>query len=162
MDPETIKAVISATSAVVAILGAYFAQRARKQTRVDMFESQRDTLILVMAANDTRCENLALQTANARAELEFVHPDLNGCDLGSEAAEHVKNLNDLVPLTRILAGRAYSPDLLDQISYSEENLSGIRLMLRNEQVNAKMLSPEAFDIIFKHVEKYVARKQREA
>ena len=162
MDPETVKAVISATSALVAVIGAFFAQRARRQSRVDMFDSQHDALILAIATNDARCEHLVLQVASVRAELELVHPDLTRDDLPAEAAEHVTNLNSIEPITKVLDRREYGTEVLDSIKYSEENLSGLRLMTRNEQINTKLLAPEAYDLIFKNVEKYIARKQREA
>ena len=162
MDPETVKAAISATSALVAVIGAIVAQRARRQSRIDMFDSQRDALILAMVANDTRCENLALQVASVRTDLQLVHPDLNRIDLPDEAAEHAKNLNDIEPITRVLDRREYSPTILDKIKYSEKNLAGLRIMARNEQVNTKLLAPEGYDLIFKNVEKYIARQQREA
>ena len=155
MDSETLKAAISAASAVVAIVSAIWAYRARIQTRADLYEGARDALILAMSENDAQCQVLALRVAYARAELAKIHPDKIVGATVSEAEEFLAHLNAIELLTQVLDRREYSPDKLDSFTYSEERLRIVRNMARREQVNAKQLAPAAYDIVFSAIKELV-------
>ena len=159
MDSETLKATISAVSAVVAIISAAWAYRARVQTRTDLYDGARDALILAMAENNSQCEVLALRVAYARADIERVHPTKTTGASTSEAAEFLAHLNAIELLTKILDRREYSPEKIDGFAYSEKRMSLVRGMTRNEQISAKQLAPAAYDIVFSAVAAFVKRNE---
>ena len=161
MDSDTIKAAVSAVSAVVAVAGALLAHRAKIQTRRDLFDSQRDALVLAMADNDARCEVLVLQVAMVREELLQLHPRLELESTPEVAKSHLAELNSIEAMTHILENREYRLEIIDKFKYSEDRLSGLRRMARNEQISAKQLAPEAFNIIVQRIEKYTVKASKE-
>ena len=161
MDSETVKTVISAVSAVVALASAGMAYRARVQTRADIFENNRDALVLAMAENDNRCSNIALQVAFSRSVLAKLRPQLTvPCD-DEEAAGYLRNLNEIEEMTKVFELREYNANKLDELKYSESGLATVRRMARGEQVNAKHLGPASFDLIFAEIARFTARSEAE-
>jgi hypothetical protein len=159
MDSETLKAGISAVSALIAMVSAAWAYRARVQTRADLYEAARDALILAMAENDAQSEVLALRVAYARSEIERIHPSKTTGTEATEAIEFLAHLDAIELLTKVLDRREYSPAVLDSFTYSEKRLTLMRSMSRNEQVNAKQLAPAAYDIVFSTIASFVKRHE---
>ena len=159
MDSESLKAGISAVSALVAMISAAWAYRARIQTRADLYQAAQDALILAMAENDAQCEVLALRVAYAKAEIARVHPAKTTEAEATEAIEFLAHLDAIELLTKVLDRREYSPDVLDSFKYSEKRLNLMRSMSRNEQVSAKQLAPAAYDIIFSTITSFVKRHE---
>ena len=62
MDSELVKLILSVVSAVVAVISAIAAYRIRVQTRKDLFEAQRDILLLTLSENDARLKTLEFRT----------------------------------------------------------------------------------------------------
>ena len=160
MDSDTIKAAISAVSALVAVASAALAHRAKVQTRRDLFDSQRDALVLAMADNDARCEVLVLQVATAREELLLLHPNLELESIPTVAKNHLDDLNSIEKMTHVLDNREYRLEIIDNLEYSEYRLSGLRRMARNEQISAKQLTPDAFNLIIQRIEKYIIKASK--
>ncbi len=156
MDAESLKAMISTISAVIAVVSAYFAYRARIQTRTDIFESQRDALILAIAGNDNHCSNLALRSAFARDELGRLLLAATNESEKEQARGYLANVAEIENVTKSLDGREYNAENLDALKYSEEALATLRKMARGEQVNAKHLPAESYDLIFKQVERFIS------
>lgn len=157
MDAAGWNTAISIVAAVVAVVSACLAYRAMIQTRSDIFESQRDALILAMVDNDNRCSHLALQSALAREELERVIPGISDVSAKEQATALLGNIAEIEQVTTSLDGREYNEANLDALKYSEEALSTLRHMARGEQVNAKHLSAESYDLVFTHIERFVSR-----
>jgi len=157
VNAEDWKTLISVVSAVVAVVSAVLAHRARIQTRTDIFESQRDALILAMADNDSRCSQLALQSALARDELGRIAQKVKNPSDQKQVDAFLENLAELDKLTKSLDGREYNAKNLDTLSYSEDALVTLRRMARGEQVNSKLLGPASYDLVFKLIERFVAR-----
>lgn len=151
---------VSVLAAIVAVASAILAHRAKVETRRDLFDAERNALILVMAENDARCEHLTLQEAFARSELARIEPNLLSPIAREEHAEWLKRLPDVAALTEGLRRREYTPDWLDSLPYSEEGLTTLRRVNRGEQVNARILSPASYDLIFSAVAAFVARHER--
>ncbi len=159
MDGETFKTVVSVLAAVVAVVSAVLAHRAKVQTRRDLFDSERNALILVMAENDARCDHIALQEAHARSELSRIQSRLNSPNAREEHAEWLKRLPSAEQLCGSLKLREYTPERLDALEYTEEGLTVLRKMTRGEQVNARLLAPASYDLIFAGVHAFVARHE---
>lgn len=158
MDIETGKVVLTTVSALVAVASAVFAYRSRFQTRKDLFESQRDVLILTMAENDNQCQLLRLRAAFAKAEMERISPRFKSAEIKDEAKRVLDNLGALVErLTTLPKIRTYTPEMIDTIAYSEGALALLRQMSRNEQVNSKHLNGADWDLIFELVNGFEKR-----
>jgi hypothetical protein len=157
LDADTWKTIISAFSAVIAVSSAALAYRSKVQTRTDIFESQRDALVLAMANNDSRSENLRLQSAIARDELERLLCALKEEKTKNQAREFLQNLARIENLKTILGQREYDSSSLDALPYTENNLKSLRRMARGEQVNAAQLSAETFNLVFGHIRSFVAK-----
>lgn len=159
MDAESWKTVITTASAIIAVVSAYLAYRARIQTRTDIFESHRDALILAMAENDSRCSHLVLQSAFAREELERVLLISTNDSAKERAHRFLANIAEIEKVTYSLDGREYNAENLEALKYSEEALSTLRQMARREQVNATQLIAESYDLIFKRVEHFISDQE---
>ena len=157
MDNEALKTGITAFAALVAVASAVIAHRAKVQTRRDLFDAERNALVLSMAENDARCEHLAIQEAFARAELDRVRALPIGEVLVSEHAEWLSRIPNTSALAAALTGREYTPDALDALEYSEDGLSVLRRMKRGEDVNARLLGSATYDLIFSGVDSFAAR-----
>ena len=162
MDADGWKTVISVVSAVIAVVSAYIAHRAKIQTRSDIFENQRDALILSMADNDNRCSYLALQCAFVREELERVIPSISDVSEIEQATALLGNVAEIEQVTKSLDGREYHGANLDALKYSENVLSTLRRMARGEQVNAKHLTAESYDLAFTYIKCFVSRQRESA
>jgi hypothetical protein len=152
---ENFKAVVSTISALVAMLSALWAYRSRIQTRADIFESQRDALILTLAENDVRCSTLELQCGLAIDELERVLPTLHDDILIEEATRLRESLSDIVKRTQLGGIRQYTEKGIDALKYSEKNLATLRRMVRTELGISKRLQPAGFDVVLKHVQHFI-------
>ncbi len=159
MDAETLKTVISVIAAVVAVVSAILAHRTKIQTRRDLFDAERNALVLAMVDNDTRCEHISLQEAFAKGELARVEPHLNSPDAQEEHAEWLRRIPNAVELARGLSLRQYTPQSLDLLTYDEAGLSALRQMTRGEHVNSKLLASPSYDLIFSGVSAFVARHE---
>lgn len=157
MDAETVKSVVSVLAAVVAVVSAFLAHRAKVETRRDLFDAERNSLILAMAENDARCEHIALQEAFARSELARIEPHLLSPNAREEHAEWLKRIPNAVELSRGNRLREYRPEQLDTLEYTEPGLTTLRQMTRGERVNANRLDPATYDLIFSEVRAFVAR-----
>lgn len=159
MDLETGKLLISVLSAVVAVAGAALAFRARFQTRADIFESQRDALVLAMAENDNRCNHISLQCAFSRAELERVMPAIAKESDREQANAYLANIVEIENLTKVFDRREYNADKVDALIYNEEALATLRRMARGEQVNSKHLHAASYDFIFGQIDRFIERRE---
>lgn len=159
MDIETGKAIISAISAVVAVISAALAFRARFQTRTDIFEAQRDALILAIAENDNQCSHLALQCAFARAEIKRVLPTIVDESEKQQADAYLKNITEIEGLAKVSALREYDDKTLDALRYTEDSLVTLRRMARGEQVNSKHFHPASYDLIFEQINRFTRRHE---
>ena len=159
MDFETGKAIISAISAVVAVIGAALAFRARLQTRTDIFEAQRDALILAIAENDNQCSLLVLQCAFARAEIERVIPKIVDEAERQQADAYLKNITEIKGLAKVSDLREYDDKKLDALGYTEDSLATLRRMARGEQVNSKHFHSASSDLIFEQINRFTRRHE---
>ena len=71
-------------------------------------------------------------------------------------AEWLKRIPNAAELGRGLRLREYTPERLDALKYTEAGLTTLRRMTRGEQLNAKLLAPEIYDLIFSGVIAFVA------
>ncbi|WP_171092340.1 hypothetical protein [Usitatibacter rugosus] len=162
MDSETLKAGIAALAAVVAVISAILAHRAKVQTRGDLFEGERNALVLAMAENDGRCHHLAIQEAFARAELARIHPLIGEPALVEEHSEWLKRIPEAASFASVLQSREYTKDSLDSLSYTERGLSVLRVARRGEQLISQSLSPPTYDLIFSGLTAFVARCEKKS
>lgn len=151
------KTLISFVSAIVAVVSAFIAYRAKVQTRTDIFESQRDALILVMADNDNRCSHLKIQAAMARDQVEGILSKFSDEEMQAEATALFGNIAAVQKVTKSLDDREYNQENLDELKYTEESLAILRRMARGEQLNAKLLAAETYDLLFNHIKHFVSR-----
>ena len=154
MDTETIKTAISAVSAIVAVVAATLAHRAKVQTRRDLFDSLRDTLIIEIAENDAQIRLLKLHILLAKSSLLRLHPNLFRDSEPEVAKKHLSNLSDLENFRDILEDREYSARDVDSTGYSESNLSRIRRWIRIERAIGKHLMPDGISLLIREAEKY--------
>ena len=157
VDADTIKSVVSVVAAIVAVASAVLAHRAKVQTRRDLFDAERNSLVLIMAENDARCEHIALQEAFAREELARIEPHLTSPNVKEEHAEWLKRIPSAAELSRGIGLREYTPERLDALEYTEPGLTILRQMTRGEQVNSKLLVSASYDLIFSGISAFVAR-----
>lgn len=162
LDAESWKTVISTASAIIAVASAFLAYRARIQTRTDIFEGQRDALILTMAGNDNRASHLMLQSAFARQELNRLLPTVTNAMVKEQFHGHLSTVAEIEKMTSSLDGREYNARNLEALKYSEAALAILRQMSRGEQVNAKHLTAESYDLIFRRVENFILRHEGQA
>lgn len=160
MCAETFNTVVSAGSAIVAVASAILAHRAKVQTRRDLFNAERNALVLAMVDNDTRCEHIALQEAFAKEELARIEPRLETQDARDEYAKWLTRIPNAAQIARGLALRQYSPQSLDSLDYDEVGLATLRQITRGEQANSKLLASPTYDLIFSGVSAFVARHER--
>lgn len=154
LDSETWKTILTTCSALVSIYGAWVSTRNRKESRRDMFESLRDTLILTMKENDYRCSQIAIQVAATRAELAEVMPTLNG-EPKKFADSYSRSLDELEKLSKTPQLREYKESGIDQLAYSEGAISVLRRMTRGELANSKALAPDTYELVFNEIAKFV-------
>ena len=157
MDADTIKSVITGVGALVAVVSAIIAHRAKVQTRRDLFDAERNSLVLVMAENDARIEHIAFQEAFAREELSRIKPRLTSALTMQEHAEWCKRIPVADELGRGLRQRAYTAEVLDELKYTEVGLTSLRKIARGERVNSRLLEPASYDLIFSAIRAFVAR-----
>lgn len=160
MDADTIKTVVSVVAAIVAVGSAVLAHRAKVQTRRDLFDAERNSLVLVMAENDARCEHITLQAAFAREELTRIESRLTSPNAREEHAEWLKRIPDAAQLSHGIGLREYTPEGLDALAYTESALTTLRQMTRGEQVNSKVLGSASYDLIFSSVSTFVERHDK--
>lgn len=157
MGSGVVSTVISVVAAIVSVVSAVLAHRAKVQTRRDLFDAARNALVLAMAENDARCEHIGLQESFARSELARIEPRLTSPNDREEHAEWLKRIPSAEELGRGMKLREYTPDRLDALEYTEAGLTALRRMTRGEQLNATILAPESYDLIFSGVAAFVAR-----
>lgn len=162
MESETIKVVISFLSALIAIISAVLANRARIQTRNDIFNNQRDTLILAMTENDNRCHYIKIRCAYIIDDLEKIDArNLDSSDR-SEIDDYLTHMRNFEQTTSFFDQRIYDEEALDKLTYSEKNLSEIRKMARLEQIGSKRLSATVFDFVFDQATIFLGRLKNNA
>lgn len=151
MDAENLKLAISLISALVAVAGAVVAHRARRQARMDLFETQRDLLLMATVENDAnlqvlgfRTELLARQIASAVAATE--HPP-------GDAGAALAGLRELSSVLGGLQRRDWNPRSVERMPYSEENLGELRRLTRVEQTLTKAVQAQAHEVLLRHGQK---------
>jgi len=83
-------------------------------------------------------------------------------DALSEHADWLESIPNAELLKQTLQGRNYTQDKLDLLEYDEEGLSILRQMNRGEQINARLLASEAYDLIFSRIDAFVERCEKGA
>ncbi|MEJ8822222.1 hypothetical protein WKW80_09240 [Variovorax humicola] len=156
MDSDTVKLVISVVSALVAVISAVLANRTRVQARSDLFENQRDSLVLAMADNDNRIAYLVLSAGALRQQISDLLEQANSDDI-AEANRLMKNLAEIAAAAQALARREYSEESLERIAYSEESIQLLRRNARSEQIIAKSLRNEGYGLVFDYAKNVIAK-----
>lgn len=160
MDAAIVTTAVGVVAALVAAVSAVLAHRAKVQTRRDLFDAERNALVLVMTENDTRCEHIALQEAFAREELARIEPHLVSSSVKEEHTQWLKRIPSAAELSRGIQLRKYTPEGLDALEYTETGLTTLRQMTRGEHVNSKLLASATYDLIFSGVGAFVARHDK--
>jgi hypothetical protein len=156
MDSDTINLLISVGSALVAVASAVLAYRARAQARNDLFEGQRDALILAMAENDNRSAYVALRAAVLQKEVRRRLPTAHGSE--AEELEQLWNsLAEVETTARGLVRREYTASSVESLRFSEDAILELRRLSRAEQVIAKVLHNESFGLLFDHVRTIIGK-----
>lgn len=160
VDAGTIKSIISGVGALVAVVSAIVAHRAKVQTRRDLFDAERNSLVLIIAENDARIKHIQFQEAFAREELSRIQPRLTSALEKQEHAEWLKRIPVATELGQGLKQRAYTAETLDALKYTEIGLTSLRKIARGERVNSKLLEPASYDLIFSATRAFVARHDK--
>jgi hypothetical protein len=154
MDSDTIKLLISIGSAVIAVASAVLAYRTRAQARNDLFEGQRDTVILAMAENDNRSAYVALRAAVLQKDVQRCVQ--TGRSNDTKELEGVWNsLVELEATAKGLVRREYTADSVENLKFSEDAVLELRRLSRAERVIAEALHNESFELLFEHVKTLV-------
>lgn len=156
MDSEFFKLGLSVLSAIVAVSSAVLAYRTRRQTRQDVFETQRDILLLTASENDARLKaaefRLALLSSRFRQAL--------GPVVDNTAGEATRLLDGISELARVLSGlrrRDWTEDKVRAMPYSESSLIELRRLTLDEQVTAKTIQVDAHAILIDEAERMLAK-----
>ena len=154
MDTESFKLALSVASALVAVSSAVFAYRTRKQTRTDLFETQRDLLLLTMSENDIRLKLLAFKASLLSSQLYQAIAQRPGSSRTTGLIEALEALREVV---RSLRARDWSEEQVRQASYSESSLLELRRHTLQEQVIAKTIQAEAHAVLLNEAEEELVK-----
>ena len=141
------KVIIAFVSAIVAIIGAIFANITRVQTRKDIFAKRRDSLVLAMAENDGLCENLKFKVQHMRDHLDTLQAPHD-----IAISNFRTTLNEIENLSNTNNIREYDSMRIKNISYSEENSNIIQQMSLGEKENGIFYRRPAHDFIFELIQ----------
>lgn len=158
MALEAAMVVISVISAIIAATSAVMAYRVRIQTRTDIFESHRDTLILAMAENDNRAEYLALHSTLLQEKLSRLLAKRQ-TEFDEDARGLLANLKEIPGVTKSLSTREYTEKSLEEIKFNEESLLTLRRVARGEQVIAESLQNKCYELVFDEVKTVISKME---
>jgi len=159
LDAEALKLSLSVLSALVAIASAVIAYRTRLQTRIDLFETQRDDLLLAMSENDIRLRTIDYEASVLGTQLRAAIPGLDESTI--VAIESLLNgLTELTSVLRALQRRDWSEDHMRRMRYSESSLRELRRCTLDEQVIARTIQAEAHKLLLEHARVEVQRLKR--
>ena len=155
MDTDLLKLAISVVSALVALFSAIFAYRVRKQTRIDLFDTQRDLLLLSMSENDIRLKTLEFKIALLKTQLSKAAASRTGAS--NRIADVIKGLDDLNDVVRGLRMREWSEEQVQL--FSEAAIVEIRRRTLHEQVLSKTIQAEVHSLVLNDAEAELVKLQ---
>ena len=157
MDAELLKLLLSVVSAVVAVVGAFAAHRTRHQARQDLFDTQKDLLLLTAAENTARLRSIEFEAQWLQKQLTELST-LDGSSTESGAGDRLlAGLSDLVNVLRSLEGRDWTQGEVENESYSEAAILKLRKYVLAEQVIARTLQTEAHAILLQEARSHLQR-----
>jgi hypothetical protein len=151
MGAEWFGVLLSSLSLVLAILSAAIALRTRRQIRVDLFETQRDVLLLTMSENDARLKALEFRASFLRTRLSTA--------LARQTTRPTAPLEPLIAglaelsiISESLRRRDWTEDQVRSAAYSEVALTDVRRRTLQEQVTAKTLQVDVHSVLLNEAE----------
>jgi hypothetical protein len=156
MDAESIKFALSVLSAVVAVSSAILAYRTRRQTRQDIFETQRDLLLLTMSENDIRLKTLEFRASLLRTRLvEAVAAIPTGNPPNTPSI--IDGLTEVSAVARDMQRRDWTQEQVRLSEYSEESLLELRRRILHEQVISRTLQVDAHSALLDEAQAELAK-----
>jgi hypothetical protein len=151
MNSAWLGPLLSILSLCLAALSAIVAFRTRRQIRIDLFDTQRDLLLLTMSENDARLKALEFKARLLRRQLLEAlsnHPAAQGGTTESIMA----GLSELSTVGESLRRRDWTTEQVQDARYSEGALIDVRRWTLHEQVTAKTLQVYVHTILLNEAE----------
>jgi hypothetical protein len=161
MDSEFFKLGLSVLSAIVAVSSAFLAYRTRRQTRQDVFETQRDILLLTASENDARLKaaEFKLDLLSSRLR-QVLGPQENVAS--AEVARALQGLSEVNRVLSSLRRRDWTEDRIRAMPFSESALIDLRRLTLDEQMTAKTVQVDAHAILIAEAERLFTRSVNQA
>jgi hypothetical protein len=156
MNAESLQMVLSVLSAVVAVFSAIVAYRTRRQSRQDIFETQRDLLLLSISENDIRLKTLEFKASLLQTRLSQAASREEGD--ASHARALIEGLGGIAQLARSLRARDWTEEQVRSTHYSEASLLELRKRTLEEQVTGKTLQAEAHSVLFDEAQTELSKR----
>ena len=156
MDSEILNLALSVLSAIVAVSSAVFAYRTRSQSRKDIFETQRDVLLLTAAQNDARLKTTELKLELLISRLQIAL-SMNDPGTSDNAAQILNGLREVERIYAGLRRRDWTADQIRSMDYSESALLQFRSLSLEEQVTSKTLQVEAHALLLNEGEALLSK-----
>jgi hypothetical protein len=153
---ELFNLLLSVVSLVLAIASALFAYYTQKQVRTDLFENQRDLLLLTMSENDIRLKTLQFRISLLRSQLVAALSR----SPSRETTTIVESLDALSDVVRALRRRDWSQEQVVATKYSEAAAREFRRRTLHEQVISKTIETEAESSLLDAAEAELTALQR--
>jgi hypothetical protein len=151
MNTAWLGTLLSICSLCLAVLSAIVALRTRRQIRVDLFDTQRDLLLLTMSENDARLKALEFKATLLRKQLLAAlanHPAAQNATTESLVA----GLSELSNVSESLRRRDWTEEQVRDARYSEAALIDVRQRTLHEQVTARTLQVDVHTILLNEAE----------
>jgi hypothetical protein len=142
---------LSILSPALAILSAIVALRTRRQIRIDLFETQRDLLLLTMSENDARLKALEFRASLLRNRLTTALSSPTGTP--SQPIQNlIAGLTELSTISDCLRRRDWTEAQARSEKYSESALAEVRRRTLDEQVTARTIQVDVHSILLNEAE----------
>jgi hypothetical protein len=151
MNTTWLGTLLSVFSLCLAILSAIVAFRTRRQIRVDLFDTQRDLLLLTMSENDARLKALEFKASLLRTQLLAALADHPAAQ-NTTTERLVAGLSELSTVWESLRRRDWTEEQVRDARYSEASLIDVRRRTLHEQVTAISIQIDVHSMLLSEAE----------
>jgi hypothetical protein len=151
MNTAWLGTLLSVFSLCLAILSAIVAFRTRRQIRVDLFDTQRDLLLLTMSENDARLKALEFKASLLRTQLLAALSKHPAAQSGTTESL-VAGLSELSAVSQSLRRRDWTEEQVRDARYSEAALLDVRRQTLHEQVTTITIQIDVHSILLHEAE----------
>ena len=151
MNIANLSTLLSIASTALAIVSSIVAFRTRRQIRLDLFDTQRDLLLLTMLENDARLKALEFKASLLRAQLSAAAARQTGTP-NQPVQNLIAGLTELSTISNSLRRRDWTEEQVREAAYSEATLADVRRRTLDEQVTARTIQVDVHSLLLNEAE----------